>query len=75
MSAPSTAAEFVKKWRRIELKERSAAQAHFRDLCHVLGQPTPEDADPKGEWYCFERGATRTTGGDGRADVSNSLSN
>lgn len=47
MSAPSTAAEFVKKWRRIELKERSAAQAHFRDLCHVLGQPTPEEDDPK----------------------------
>jgi type II restriction/modification system DNA methylase subunit YeeA len=69
MSAPSTAAEFVKKWRRIELKERSAAQAHFRDLCHVLGQPTPEDADPKGEWYCFEKGATKTTGGDGWADV------
>lgn len=69
MSAPSTAAEFVKKWRRIELKERSAAQAHFRDLCHVLGEPTPEDADPKGEWYCFEKGATKTTGGDGWADV------
>ena len=69
MSAPSTAVEFVKKWRRIELKERSAAQAHFRDLCHILGEPTPEDADPKGEWYCFEKGATKTTGGDGWADV------
>lgn len=69
MSAPSTPHEFVKKWKRIELKERSAAQAHFRDLCHVLGQPTPEDADPSGEWYCFEKGATKTTGGDGWADV------
>lgn len=69
MSAPSTAQEFVKKWRRIELKERSAAQAHFRDLCHVLGEQTPEEADPKGESYCFEKGATKTTGGDGWADV------
>lgn len=69
MSAPSTAAEFVKKWRRIELKERSAAQAHFRDLCHVLGQPTPEEDDPTGNRYCFEKGATKTTGGDGWADV------
>jgi len=69
MPAPSTAQEFVKKWRRIELKERSAAQAHFRDLCHVLGQPTPEEDDPTGERYCFEKGATKTTGGDGWADV------
>ena len=30
---------------------------------------TPTDADPKGEWYCFERGATKTTGGEGWADV------
>jgi type II restriction/modification system DNA methylase subunit YeeA len=24
---------------------------------------------PQGEWYCFERGATKTTGGEGWADV------
>ena len=69
MSAPATPQEFVQKWRQIELKERSAAQAHFRDLCSVLGQPTPEAVDPKGEWYCFEKGATKTTGGEGWADV------
>jgi len=69
MSAPTTAQAFVAKWRAIELKERSAAQAHFRDLCSVLGEQTPESADPKGEWYCFEKGATKTTGGDGWADV------
>jgi len=69
MSAPTTAQDFVKKWRQIELKERSASQAHFRDLCSVLGEPTPEAADPKGEWYCFEKGATKTTGGNGWADV------
>ena len=52
-----------------ELKERSAAQEHFIDLCHVLGEPTPADADPTGESYCFERGATKATGGEGWADV------
>lgn len=69
MSAPRTAHDFVRKWQRIELKERSAAQAHFRDICHLLDQPTPEEADPTGSWFCFEKGATKTTGGDGWADV------
>ncbi|TWA69712.1 type II restriction/modification system DNA methylase subunit YeeA [Azospirillum baldaniorum] len=53
----------------MELKERSAAQSHFNDLCRLLGEATPTDADPKGSWYCFERGATKTTGGEGWADV------
>ena len=35
----------------------------------LLGEPTPADADPAGEWYCFERGARKDTGGDGWADV------
>ncbi len=60
---------FIRKWRAVELKERSAAQEHFIDLCHVLGEPTPAEADPTGESYCFERGATKTTGGEGWADV------
>ena len=64
-----TPGEFIVKWRASELKERSAAQSHFNDLCHLLGEPTPTDADPAGEWYCFERGARKDTGGDGWADV------
>ena len=60
---------FIAKWRRSELKERSASQEHFIDLCRLLGEPTPADADPAGEWYCFERGARKDTGGDGWADV------
>ncbi len=60
---------FIRKWQANELKERSAAQEHFIDLCHVLGEPTPADADPTGESYCFERGATKATGGEGWADV------
>ena len=35
----------------------------------VAGEPTPPDADPAGEWYCFERGARKDSGGDGWADV------
>lgn len=61
--------EFVTKWKAVELKERSAAQSHFIDLCRMLGEPAPTDADPTGEWYCFERGATKTTGDEGWADV------
>ena len=64
-----TPGEFIAKWRAVELKERSASQSHFNDLCQLLGELTPTDADPTGEWYCFERGARKDTGGDGWADV------
>jgi type II restriction/modification system DNA methylase subunit YeeA len=49
--------------------ERAAAQEHFIDLCRMLGQPTPNEADPTGEWYAFEKGAGKAAGGDGFADV------
>ena len=61
--------EFIDKWRASSLKERSASQEHFIDLCRLLGEPTPAEADPTGETYCFERGARKDTGGDGWADV------
>ena len=61
--------EFIAKWQASELKERSAAQEHFIDLCRLLGEPTPAEADPKGEHYCFERGARKDSGGEGWADV------
>ena len=60
---------FITKWRASALKERSASQEHFIDLCHLLGEPTPAEADPSGETYCFERGVRKDTGGDGWADV------
>lgn len=64
---------FVDKWRDMALKERSASQPHFIDLCHLLGKPTPLDVDKTGEWYTFERGAAKSTGakagGSGWADV------
>lgn len=61
--------EFLTKWRAVDLKERSASQAHFIDLCRLLGIEDPISADPKGEWFTFEKGATKTSGGDGWADV------
>ncbi len=64
-----TPGEFIAKWRASELKERSASQEHFIDLCRLLGEPTPAQADPTGDHYCFERGARKDTGGDGWTDV------
>ena len=64
-----TPGDFTAKWRASALKERSAAQEHFIDLCRLLGEPTPAEADSTGERYCFERGARKDTGGDGWADV------
>lgn len=61
--------EFIEKWRASQLKESSAAQEHFIDLCRLLDEPTPAEDDPTGERYCFERGAKKDTGGDGWADV------
>lgn len=68
-AARMTPEQFIAKWKSATLKERSAAQTHFNDLCEMLGVETPAAADPEGEWYCFERGAKKSTGGKGWADV------
>ncbi len=64
-----TPEQFIDKWSRTQTKEKSAAQEHFVDLCRLLGEPTPNEADPQGDWYCFERGANKTGAGQGWADV------
>lgn len=64
-----TPESFVAKWSKSELKERSACQEHFLDLCRLVGHPTPAEADPTGESFCFERFAEKTDGSDGYADV------
>ncbi len=64
-----TLTEFVEKWRASRRTERAAAQEHFIDLCRLLGEQTPNEADPSGEDYAFEKGATKSTGGQGWADV------
>jgi hypothetical protein len=52
-STAMTPDQFISKWKVAELKERSAAQSHFIDLCRMLDEPAPTDVDPKGEWYAF----------------------
>lgn len=64
-----TPQDFIAKWRAAELKERSASQSHFNDLCALLGILDPIAADPVGEWFTFEKGASKTSGGEGWADV------
>lgn len=64
-----TASQFIKKWKASTLKERSASQEHFIDLCRLISHPTPAEADPTGEHFTFERGASKTGGGEGWADV------
>jgi len=61
--------QFVATWRGTTLKERSAAREHVIDLCRLFGLPTPAEADRDGATYAFEKGATKTTGGQGFADV------
>jgi type II restriction/modification system DNA methylase subunit YeeA len=64
-----TPSEFAAKWTRCQRTERAAAQEHFVDLCRMLDVETPNQADPGGSWYAFEKGAEKTGGGDGFADV------
>jgi hypothetical protein len=69
MAQTLTVPEFVARWQRSILKERAAAQPHFIDLCEVLGERTPTEADQEGSTYTFEKGVKKTLGGDGFADV------
>lgn len=64
-----TPEHFIKKWMAADLSERSAAQQHFLDLCALLGELTPAEADPDGDTYTFEKGGTTAIGGHGWADV------
>ncbi len=64
-----TPAQFIAKWKLVELKERASSHSHFNDLCKVLEVDNPIDADPSGEWYCFEKSLTKDSGGQGFADV------
>ncbi len=69
MSHTLTPQAFVAKWKAADLSERAACQEHFLDLCRLVGHPTPAEADPTGESFAFERGAEKSEGGNGFADV------
>lgn len=64
-----TPAWFARKWLGSTRTERAAAQEHFIDLCRMLGVSTPNEADPTGDEYAFEKGAGKVEGGEGFADV------
>jgi hypothetical protein len=70
MSEPTlTPAAFAAKWKGIETTEKASSQSHFIDLCRMLGEPTPHEADPIGSFYAFEKRVAKAGGGDGFADV------
>ncbi len=64
-----TIPEFIAKWRKVDLKERSAAQEHFIDLCNVFHHPATAAADPAGKSFYCERGTAKHGDGDGFTDV------
>ncbi|MEI8376593.1 MAG: DNA methyltransferase [Planctomycetota bacterium] len=64
-----TPQQFIAKWQRVTLTERSACQQHFLDLCELLDQPKPAEADPEGTWYTFEKGVQTSEDRQGWADV------
>jgi hypothetical protein len=69
MQANMNLQAFIHKWSNANLKERSAVQEHFIDLCRMLGEKTPAEADPEGIEYTFEKGVDKTSGGSGFVDV------
>ncbi|WP_316975813.1 class I SAM-dependent DNA methyltransferase [Shumkonia mesophila] len=60
---------FIAKWRGATRTERSAAQEHFLDLCDLLDVKKPQEEDPHGEFYTFEKSVLKLDGRPGRADV------
>ncbi len=62
------AQEFVRKWAASKGRESADSQSHFNDLCALLGERPPAEADPTGEVFAFEKGA-RTADGNGWADA------
>ncbi len=64
-----TPRDFIRKWKPVALTERATAQEHFLDLCRLFDHPTPAEADPTGETFTFEKGVSKTGGGEGFADV------
>ena len=64
-----TPSEFIRKWKDVQLTERSACHEHFLDLCALVGHPTPVEMDKTGEVFTFEKGVAKEGGGSGWADV------
>jgi len=66
-AAHMTPQQFIEKWHDSPLTERQSYQAHFADLCALVGMPTPSPATA--DTYCYERGVAKTGSKHGWADV------
>jgi len=62
-----TPQQFIQKWQGSTLNERQSYQAHFADLCALVGVATPIPATA--DTYCYERGVAKTGSKHGWADV------
>ena len=64
-----TPQQFIAKWKKVTLSERSACQQHFWTCANCSASQSPPRPIPRGAWYTFERGVSKTDGGHGWADV------
>ena len=66
-----TPQQFVKDWAGTSLGEKQSYQAHFNDLCDMLGQAKPDATGraENGQPFQFEWSLKKTSGGQGFADV------
>ena len=55
MRPTMTPAEFKTKWAKVSAKESAAYQSHFDDLCRLLKVAPPLEADPAGEFFCYQK--------------------
>ena len=53
---------FIAKWKGSTRTERSASQEHFLDLCELLEVKKPQDEDPHGTFYTFEKSVLKLDG-------------
>lgn len=60
---------FIAKWRNSTRTERSASQEHFLDLCELLEVKKPQDEDPHGTFYTFEKSVLKLDAADPRAQA------
>ena len=61
--------QFAQKWERAQLRERAGSQEHFLDICRLVGERTPAEVDPNGEFFTFEKSLRKESGATGFADV------
>ena len=61
--------EFAKKWEQANLSESAASQEHFIDICRLVGEATPAEVDPNGDFFTFEKSLKKESGRAGFADV------